>query len=90
MEYALATNPRVRDGDGLTIRADLALQFRRPSYPLDLIYTLEAGNLSGWLITPHETNAIPLDAQTESITMRESAPPPAARRYYRLRCTFQP
>ncbi len=90
MEYALATNPRAPDGDGLTIRADRALQFRRPSYPLDLIYTLEAGNLSEWPVTPHETEAISLDAQTETIVMRESTPPPAARRYYRLRCTFQP
>ncbi len=90
MEYAFATNPRARDGDGVTIRADRALQFRRPSYPLDLIYTMEAGNLSGWPITPHEMEAVSLNAQTESVVMRESAPPPATRRFYRLRCTFQP
>ena len=93
MEYALATNPRAHDTDGLTIRADAALLFRRPRYPLDIVYALDAGqnaSLSAWQSTPYGTTSVPLDGETESVAMREAAPPPAVRRFLRLRCTFQP
>ncbi len=92
MEYALATNPRARDTDGLTIRADAALLFRRPRYPLDVVYSLEAGqstSLTAWQSTPYGTTSVPLDGETESVAMRETAPPVVARRFLRLRCTFQ-
>ncbi len=93
LEYAFATNPRTHDVPGLTIRADAALLFRRPAHPLDLLYTLEAGDsgaTASWQTTPHVLEATALDSETESIVLRETAPPAAARRFYRLRCTLQP
>ena len=92
MEYALATNPRVRDTNGLMIRADAALLLRRPRYPLDIVYALEAGQSAGlttWQSTPYETTSVILDGETESVAVRETSPPVAARRFLRLRCTLQ-
>ena len=89
LEYALATNPRVPDADGLTPRSDGALQFRRPSQPLDLLYTLEAGDGFAWQARPHQIELAPAGNEIERVVMRETVPPAAARRFYRVRCVLQ-
>ncbi len=90
LEYAFATNPRAVDAGALGIRPDGALLFRRPSQPLDLLYTLEAGDGSEWQTSPHQIEATASGGDIENIVMRETAPPSAVRRFYRVRCTLQP
>ena len=99
-EYALATNPRLRDAPQLDFTWSMdgsvkrpALRFRRPAGALDLSYELIADTaLTGTWPTVATTpiSAAPEAAQTEEVIFRDTAASTAPRRFLRLRTTYNP
>jgi hypothetical protein len=100
VEYALGSNPWVADAEAIdyvwVTRGDdrmMALRFNRPPHPLDVRYELLATSdlvYELWgVITDTTAEATLLAADKEAVTLRETNPVGAAKRFYRLCLTYE-
>ena len=92
-EYALATDPRVRDlpqqGFAWSMDGEIrrpALKFRRPAHALDLGYQLQASDdLGDWsVITTEPVSSSPLPGEAEEVIFRDETGDEAKGRFLRL------
>jgi len=98
-EYALGTNPRMRDGYAVGLAWEwvgsdrhAALQFRRPCHAIDLVYELLCtDNLAAgpWTVLGDAVwTTSAYDADLEAVSLRDSQAARLPARFYRLRLTY--